>query len=394
MKIALGIYRLRPRGGLEDNSIRIAEELARRGHEITFFVAGDFPELPFPVVSLQPRRKPASNHRRVAVFAAAFAQSTAQRFDRTVAFQPMPGADVLFLADTLRDRSDASIVTRMTPRFRTFARLERGCFGPEASTRIIGLARPQMQAFADRYPDSSGRIAIIPPSLDKSRSRPELRERLRRATRQDMGLGDKTIWLWLGLQPEIKGLDRVIEALSHHPQAELIVAGLETSDRKIQRHLARAARLGVVERVRCVGYISGDRYFQMLAAADLLVHPARVDVTGGVILEAIVNGLPVIATEVCGFAEHIDASGAGLVVRGPFRPSTFNRLLDQISTGTSAALTERGIAYGARPELYSGIGVACDLIEASHWDRRKDVAAPQPADSKAALHEFANCQDR
>ncbi|MGI6851453.1 glycosyltransferase family 4 protein [Mesorhizobium sp. 1B3] len=372
MKIALGIYRLHPRGGLEDNCIRIAKELAMRGHEVTLFVAGPYPDLPLPVVTLQSNHRPVSNHGRVAAFATAFSKTTAGRFDITVTFQPMPGADILFLADTLRDRPDVSRLTRMTPRFRTFTRLERGCFGPEAKTRIIGLARPQMQAFADRYPDSLERIAIIPPSLARSRRRPELRESLRHQARRKMGLDNKTAWLWLGLQPEVKGLDRVIEVLPHHPHVELVVAGLAASDSKIRRHLARAVRLGVAERVRCIGYVSDDRYFRALAAADVLAHPARVDVTGGVILEAIANGLPVVATDVCGFAEHIDASGAGMVVRGPFKSSTFSKLLDQVGGHSNAELSQRGAAYGARPELYSGIGVACDLIEAFHWKPLQD----------------------
>ena len=35
---------------------------------------------------------------------------------------------------------------------------------------------------------------------------------------------------------------------------------------------------------------------ELMAAADVLVHPSRLDVTGQVILEAIVNGLPAVVT--------------------------------------------------------------------------------------------------
>lgn len=374
MKIGIAIYRLEPRGGLEDNCIRIAAELARRGHEPTLFTAGSNPDLSLPVEAIVPRRRAFSNHGRLDAFAQTFARISAGRFDRTVAFQPMPGADVLFLADTLRDRTDAPWPKRMTPRFRTFARLERSCFAPPARTRIIGLATPQMRAFVERYPASRERIAIIPPSMPESRRRPELRDRLRETARQEIGLGpDCPAWLWLGLQPEIKGLDRAIAALADHPQAQLLVGGLEPTDRKVRRHLARAAQLGVAGRVRCLGYISGDRFFRTLAAADVLAHPARLDVTGGVILEAIVNGLPVVATDICGFAGHIEASGSGKVVSGSFDHGAFSKCLGQAGGAANAEFSRKGIAYGAREELYSGIGAACDLIEAGRWAPRGDV---------------------
>ncbi len=374
MKIAVGIYRLHPRGGLEDNCIRIAEELARRGHEPTLFVAGPHSELSLPIVPVAPCLKRFSNHNRLAAFAKGFVKATDGKFDRTVSFQPVPGADFVFLADTLRDRADTPLLKRLSPRFRTFARLERGCFGSNAETRIIGLALPQMHAFAERYPASRQRIAIIPPTMHEARRRPELRGALREAARVEMGFEpDTPVWLWLGLQPETKGLDRVIQALSDHPRAHLLVGGLLATSSKIRRHLKRATDRGVVARIHCLGYLSGDRFFSTLASADVLAHPARLDVTGGVILEALVNGLPVVATDVCGFAKHVEASGAGSVVRGPFDRVTFSGLLGQVGRPGENELSHMGVSYGANPQLFSGIEAACDLIEANHWETRSDV---------------------
>ncbi|BCH26125.1 glycosyltransferase family 4 protein [Mesorhizobium sp. L-8-3] len=368
MRIALGIHRLQPRGGLEDNCLRIAAELDRRGHEATLFVAGACPDVKFPVVSIAPRRKPSSNHARAAAFATAFVNATNGRFDRTVAFQPAPGAEILFLADALRNRADAPFLKRLTPRFRTFARLEQGCFDTPAKTRIIGVALSQMRAAVERYPSSRERVAVIPPAIAETRRRPELRDQLRPAARAELGLApDEPAWLWLGLQPEIKGLDRVIEALPDHPRARLLVGGLGSGDHKMRKPLARAAQLGVGDRIRCMGYISGDRFFKAVAAADVLAHPARVEVAGAVILEAIVNGLPVVTTDICGFSGRILEAGAGKVVTGPFAADTFSRFLGDVGGAGNEDLSRRGIAYGANPELYSGVDVACDLIEAEHW---------------------------
>ena len=45
VKIAIGIFRLLPRGGLEDHALRIADELARRGHEVTLHTTGKLPDV-------------------------------------------------------------------------------------------------------------------------------------------------------------------------------------------------------------------------------------------------------------------------------------------------------------------------------------------------------------
>jgi UDP-glucose:(heptosyl)LPS alpha-1,3-glucosyltransferase len=85
-------------------------------------------------------------------------------------------------------------------------------------------------------------------------------------------------------------------------------------------------------------------------------------VTGAVILEAIVNGLPVVATDICGFSVHIDRSKAGEVLHGSFSAPSYVAALKRI-IGASEAMSEAGMAYGRDPWLASGIGQVCDWIE-------------------------------
>jgi UDP-glucose:(heptosyl)LPS alpha-1,3-glucosyltransferase len=384
MKIALGIYRLAPRGGLEDHAIRIAEELARRGHQAVLHATGEIPRLDLPVVSIGVGGA-ATNHGRMAAFAREFqAAAAAGRFDRVVGFQPMPGLDILFLADHLRGSPDVPFLKRLLRRHRTFVRLEAACFGPGAKTRILGLARPQMQAFAKLYPESRARTVILPPTIKEGRRHPELRTAgLRQSARARFGVGEAAkAWLWLGLQPQIKGLDRAVEALASAPDAVLMVAGIAPDDRRLLRIERQAARLGVADRMRWLGYLSGDELFSAFAAADVLAHPARVDVTAAVILEALINGLPVVATAICGFAHHIEKAGAGKIVPEPFDGAVFARSLAAVCGPQNATFSANGIAYGRSPELYSGLRLACDLIEASDWPVDLTAAAEGPAWSR------------
>ncbi len=364
LTIALGIHRLSPRGGLEDNCIRIGEELTRRGHKVSFFVAGALPKHANAVTSLAPRFTLPFNHSRAAHFAKAFIAATSNRFDRTVAFQPIPGADILFTADWVRKRKDVP-EWRMTPRLRTYRALEAGCFGPSSKTRILALSEPQISAYIDAYGTSRERIAILPPTLAAVKRRPEHRtEAVRQKMRAELGLDPSApVWLWLGLQPAVKGLDRVLKALEHHPETHLLVIGVDGADHKARAVVAQAKKANISDRIHWLGYIPEPRLLDCVAAADVLAHPARLDITGGVILESIVNGLPVVATSICGFATHILDSGAGKVIQEPFDGDAFSSSLADVCGRQNAVYSANGIAYGDNPILYSGTEVACDLIE-------------------------------
>jgi UDP-glucose:(heptosyl)LPS alpha-1,3-glucosyltransferase len=100
-----------------------------------------------------------------------------------------------------------------------------------------------------------------------------------------------------------------------------------------------------------------------MAAADLLVHPARTETTGTVILEAIINGLPGVVTEECGFSSHVRNADGGIVIPEPF---TSRKLIDALQHATEPSRREawsrNAAAYGADPQLYSGIDKALAVI--------------------------------
>lgn len=371
MKIALAIYRMKPRGGIEDQCVRLGQELLRRGHRVTVLTtqADENAGLPFRILDIGNWRR--SNHSRMAGFASAVARHVAaDPVDRLVTFQPLPGADIYFSGDRMRYRMEVSRLRRWTPRFRTYARLEEACFSPRSKTRVIGLGRPQIQEYAEHYQTPPERIRLLPPSIDSSLRRPEHRTTAtRQACKQSLGLAAaQDAWLWLGLQPRIKGLDRAIRALAHFSDAVLLVGGLAETDNKARPFVHLARKSGVADRIKWLGYLGRPALMDAMAAADLLVHPARTEVTGGVILEALINGLPVVTTANCGFAEHVRTSGAGCVISVPFDDRKFIETIRWASGNET--LSAKGIAYGAAAPLYHGLSVAADLVEmpAEGWN--------------------------
>ncbi len=211
---------------------------------------------------------------------------------------------------------------------------------------------------------SPDRYRIAPPTLNPGKIRPEVRTSLTRGrVRAELGLAPATpVLLALALHGWVKGLDRTVEALDGMKDAILLVAGIEPDSKAAAATLAGTKSPEVRERVRFLGFLEPDRLLEVMAAADVLAHPARREVTGAVILEAIVNGLPVVATEICGFAGHIAEANAGEIIKSPFAPEIYRTALQRV-IAKSRALSENGIAMGEIPSLCSGISQVCDWIE-------------------------------
>jgi UDP-glucose:(heptosyl)LPS alpha-1,3-glucosyltransferase len=131
--------------------------------------------------------------------------------------------------------------------------------------------------------------------------------------------------------------------------------------------------VGLAQRIRVLGMMENSRGLSdIYAGADLLVHPARLDVTGAVILEAIVNGLPVVTTNNCGYSPHVAAADAGIVLAGAFDQRAFDEALAAANARRLALWSANAFAYGLSPGLFTGLPRAADLIEAAA--RKNDAA--------------------
>lgn len=359
----MGIYRLDPRGGLEDHCIRIGTALMRRGHSVTIHAAGPEGAGQIPVSQLDIGRPAATNHARMRQFAGAFAAASGS-YDRSVAFQPAPGTDLLFCADLPRGGGRQGWWQRLLARSRTYARLEAGVFAPAARTRVILLTERQRDAYVARYDTPAERIALIPPSISRAKRQPQLRrDGTRERRRAELGVPPGIpLWLWVGLHATTKGLDRVMAALATEPEAMLVVCGLGSGS-KAERALRAIHARRFESRVRLLGFVEPQTFLETYAAADVLVHPARLDVTGSVIVEALINGLPVVVTENCGFAYHVSASGAGRVIAASAdTPAVLAAVRDCVGQ-RQEQLSALGVSYGETADLYDGVEAAADLIE-------------------------------
>lgn len=114
--------------------------------------------------------------------------------------------------------------------------------------------------------------------------------------------------LALGRLHAHKGFDVLLRALTQLPEAYLLLAGVGPERQALE---ALAVHEGVKPRVRFLGWREdiGD----LMATADLFVHPARHEPLGNVILEAWAHRRPVVATASDGPRLLIEDGNTGLL---------------------------------------------------------------------------------
>lgn len=119
---------------------------------------------------------------------------------------------------------------------------------------------------------------------------------------------DATLLLALGRLHENKAFDVLLDALEGLPNAWLWIAG----EGPLRGELtAQAARLGITERVRFLGWRNNAA--ALLAAADILVCPSRHEPLGNVVIEGWAHRVPVVAARSAGPAALIRDGETGLL---------------------------------------------------------------------------------
>ncbi|NBC34017.1 MAG: glycosyltransferase [Alphaproteobacteria bacterium] len=376
------IFRWFPHGGLQRDFLALARRLAGRGHAVDL-LAGSWDGPPPPeglTLRLFPPRGLSNHDRNRSIARQVLMARPGLAYDALVGFNRMPGLDVYYCGDGCY-RAEAARrgpLYRLTPRFRQMAADEQAVFGRNAGTQILMLSPREQARYVALYGTEAERLHPVPPMIGRDRRRPPEEEAAarRRAFRRALGL-QRDIFLVLGIGAAMrtKGVDRTVRALAALPAdlrdriRYLVIGGGETG------RIARLARrLGVGGQVLVAG--PRDDVPDALLAADLLAHPARRENTGQAILEAVVAGLPVLATENCGYSGHIREAGAGRVLPEPFDRVAFSKTLaDMLVSPQRPAWSRNGAAYGRSYELYGGLDHAAALIEELAAERPEGVAA-------------------
>ncbi len=182
---------------------------------------------------------------------------------------------------------------------------------PELGT-ILFMSHALKREFRECYGLSDKKTAVVYSAVDCDRFAPNgkgapgIRDRLGISARD-------LVLLMVGNDFHRKNVDSAVQALarltsnstrSYH----LLVIGRDRSTRM----QSIAQQLGVASRTHFLGPRADVQHYY--GAADILLHPARFDAFGIVVLEAMASGLPVIVSRSAGSHEIVDHLSEGLLL--------------------------------------------------------------------------------
>jgi UDP-glucose:(heptosyl)LPS alpha-1,3-glucosyltransferase len=372
MQLAFCLYKYFPFGGLQRDFLRIALACQARGHAIRVYTLewrGDIPNgfecVVVPVTAF-------SNVRRYIRFSDWVARDLAMRpADRIIGFNKMPGLDVYFAADPCYEEKARALrnpLYRLSGRYRHFSAYERAVFAPESQTGILMISQIQQSLFEKHYGTPKHRFHLLPPGISRDRRAPANAAEIRADFRREFALNENDLLLLqVGSGFKTKGLDRSLKALASLPdnlpetlrsRTRLIAIGQD--DPAPFMRLARS--LGIAERVAILP--GRDDIPRFLLGADLLIHPAYNENTGTVLLEALVAGLPVLTSAVCGYAHYIEEAEGGCVVAEPFAQETLDAALEKMLSDPTARSRwqTNALRFAETADIYSNAESAAELI--------------------------------
>ena len=399
MRFAFALYNYFPYSGLARDFLRILLEATSRGHSVDVYVSKWQGERPQGCHIQILNAQGITNHGRNAQFHRLFNKAISQQqYDAVMGFNKMPGLDIYYGADycyVARAKPRYGPIYRITPRYHYQHAFEHSVFHAQENTTIFSLSPREMSVYQQHYGTPGSRFVLMPPTLDIARQLTGDYQTIRAKKRQELKLKDEKLLLFIGSGFKTKGLDRAILAMSSLPSAlkqntRLYIVGQDNTEKSYKKQIKQ---LNLLDKVTFLG--GRDDVPDLMIAGDLLIHPAYSENTGTVILEAIISGLPVIATDVCGYSPHIAQANAGLILHSPFEQAQLDSSLEMMLTSDRHhEWRQKGLAYGQNADLYKMPETAVDSIEqwvSTHASMNTLPAPKQPSYSNIYLSdELAN----
>ena len=227
--------------------------------------------------------------------------------------------------------------------------------------RIIGSTEKEKENLIYYYDASPETISVIPCGVNLDLFKPINKE----IARCHLGLNGETIILFVGRMVPLKGIDKLLKAITYLEKERkielLLIGGDEHSQKEIQRLKILSKSLKIHESVIFLGLVKQEMLPFFYSAADLCVVPSYYESFGLVVLESLACGTPVVATKVGGAESVIQHGKTGYVVRD----NDSCRLADKIALllSTSNGSTEFAGLVRASITKYSWSNITRAIID-------------------------------
>ena len=159
----------------------------------------------------------------------------------------------------------------------------------------------------------SSKIAVIPNGVNTNFFKP-FSPNQKNSIKQEMGLADSNVILFVGNFAPLKGLHVLINSiptvLRQNSNTVLLIAGANSHLESYNQTLLSQIQKQKIDRnIRFLGYVGHDRLVGLYNIADIFVSASFVEGCALNILEAASCGTPVIASDVGGASDVLGEHG-------------------------------------------------------------------------------------
>jgi D-inositol-3-phosphate glycosyltransferase len=251
--------------------------------------------------------------------------------------------------------------------------------------RIIAATQREKTEMMRYYGADPEKIAVVPCGVNLDRFRPVQKAYARKQLGFDY---NERIVLYVGRFSPLKGIDRLLKAMTHLRQQKrlrLVIIGGDGQTAPDSIELQRlSSELGIKHMIRFAGRIEQDDLPPYYSAADLLVVPSYHESFGLVALESLACGTPVIATEVGAMDSIICEGKTGFIVADPKPPALAGAIGNFISKQHANMESVYTIRESVRKFSWSYVA---DAMIDEYWSMLNyyDVSNLRNASSKVAL---------
>jgi D-inositol-3-phosphate glycosyltransferase len=192
---------------------------------------------------------------------------------------------------------------------------------------IMATTEREKEELIRRYGAAPPKISVVPCGVNLELFRPVDKG----MARQQLGLNDDRIILFVGRIEPLKGVEQLIKAMPHLQNIKglrlVIIGGDEYSQPEIERLRRLSVGFQIQDSVGFLGLIKQEQLPYFYSAADACIVPSFYESFGLVALESLACGTPVVATDV-GYLKSIIRQGeTGYIVKD----NTPQNLADKIN---------------------------------------------------------------
>lgn len=365
MKLLFCLFNYFPYGGLQRECLALATACQQRGHTVEILTSSWQGDEPFGITVTVLPAQATFHHTRAEKIIAQFQQYFSSHFyDLIIGFNRIAGIDIYFAADPCYYAKFAQLpwYEKILPRHRAYLHQEKALC-TQSYNHYLLVTQQEVEKFSHYYAIPQHRLHLLPLGLDTIQYPLDDTQYQQQDLKQRYGLNntDKLV-IFAGSAFKTKGLDRALRAIASLPTSiqqslHFWIAG--NGDAREYQTLIK--KLALTAQVKFLG--GRDDIAQLFSAADLLLHPARQENAGNVLLEAMGCGLPILTTDICGYAQFVNQAHAGVVLASPFNQTALNQALAQLLNSDLYPMRKAGMAFCKAQHVHERMPKLVDLVE-------------------------------